>query len=596
MAAKWIQYSVGVASFAGVTITGVLWYGRTGREVRGEDVAECAAATWERATVPFLFGDESPSFSTTTMVYDVDGTAATATVSYAGDVYMVDSYIRRGDAAGSTRGVQLLAALLRDSALFNYKSVSVRWLDPGYAAPAHGDVLAGGVPYWYAESRPGEPQVDYYYLAASNYTDGTSGLATVTPSVGNWYWSTNSTYVELPYLLPYPAPETSSNSFPLCGMFLWSGGAGAAGGDWWSRNGLGTNVWRFSHESVEPIPGYADTFVVKRSPFVGTNILGEIKTLAGGMTRTVCWIPNFFGVDYTNCRTYEVSLATETVVSESGSGNAYPDYSAAARSAVKSGMVLGEYTDSGPDAGIWMPSVFLYGAWTAYATGDKGPDPEDEWIWYWSSSWSSKSTVLDVNEYFGCTLPYPSMFAITNGYVSSISIYAVAKPERLGGYAYPSLEHADATVTYSGTFPNAEDYNDIGFGYVDYVCGFPALEQSASKTKAAWIKGDGFPLVQARVNLIGTWNNPSERPVFDFGSDIVLSDPPFSEESVKIDGDVITYPDGSESEYNEEKFEIYGSLDLELAGFIVVVDWNWKHLNPSAPFVPTTHTPGWAMP
>jgi hypothetical protein len=34
--------------------------------------------------------------------------------------------------------------------------------------------------------------------------------------------------------------------------------------------------------------------------------------------------------------------------------------------------------------------------------------------------------------------------------------------------------------------------------------------------------------------------------------------------------------------------------ELEMAWeVLVVVDWNWDHMNPDTPFVPETFTPGW---
>jgi len=146
--------------------------------------------------------------------------------------------------------------------------------------------------------------------------------------------------------------------------------------------------------------------------------------------------------------------------------------------------------------------------------------------------------------------------------------------------------------TYSGTFPNASDYNDIGFGYVDYTCQFPPLAQTATADSATWINGDIFSFWQARVNLVGTWSNPTEQPYFDFGADMYLENPPHSIEAVTRNVDqteVGSYKD----KYDDEEHGLYGAYEPMLAGFVVVVDWKWKHFNPVTPYTPTNFVPEW---
>ena len=106
--------------------------------------------------------------------------------------------------------------------------------------------------------------------------------------------------------------------------------------------------------------------------------------------------------------------------------------------------------------------------------------------------------------------------------------------------------------------------------------------------------GMGFDLTfTPRVmSLIATVDNPSTRPVFELGAEtLALVQEQMNDYNTKIESshayDLMTSRRVAEREGREIRHVLY------VTHFVVIVDWNWKHLNGAAPFVPNAFTPGW---
>lgn len=228
-------------------------------------------------------------------------------------------------------------------------------------------------------------------------------------------------------------------------------------------------------------------------------------------------------------------------------------------------------------------------------------DPEDwyDHTYYSLSDWSH----MFANAYVlhGASLPYPSRYACESGYVSRVSIYAAIFPmtgnEPLTGFNF-GLGEADE-IDASGSVHKPEDLNGYGLGLTDHLCPFPSIpgfddSVSANKASQYTLDTDTPGVKEIRLTLLGSWDNPTSVPVFDVGTTNIV----FPADCFRRQMTEVTYLSASNYASFETiltRYRSYFSAWLCVSHFIVVVDWNWKHMNPSAPFVPVPHTPEWIL-
>jgi len=191
----------------------------------------------------------------------------------------------------------------------------------------------------------------------------------------------------------------------------------------------------------------------------------------------------------------------------------------------------------------------------------------------------------------GQYLTYPSVYAVTNGYVSRIRVFAVFAYSAAGdGYAFsnPGFYQNEFTEGYHPVTPSG-----IGFSFVDGNLGEGDLS-AYDDTYSSFGEQSNFTGNPSGGNLKLTML----MDVADPSSSNDLSYANFTLPSVSFPADVAYY---SFSGYNDEPYgtppdDTYTISEYKYArgchvsistrSLFVVVDWNWKHLNPSNPYVP----------
>jgi hypothetical protein len=192
--------------------------------------------------------------------------------------------------------------------------------------------------------------------------------------------------------------------------------------------------------------------------------------------------------------------------------------------------------------------------------------------------------ITDLRHY-GCTLNYPSTWAVTNGYVKSVRVYAAFEFGNVNQY-YPLPAYSNS-MTYGGSLTYA---GNIGTTGEVMAISIPATGIDTTLTKTRYTtfneSGDlGFN-DKAVFNLIYQIDDPSEPIVFDMPSFSFIHAKPSRYMAWQSQ-------DGGPLDNREEVSEVDYSLyyDIRISKVIVVVDWNFKHLGRG--FTPVNNTPEW---
>lgn len=206
---------------AGIAVTGTLWFDRSGADVRGEDYAELLAAATERGL----------AYHTGTNAYAFASNALPSAVRWS-DLY--GKVMDAGRAMATNNGGPVL------------------WLDASGELPEDGDYLVTGQQSWHVASTSLVPytasggntatQTVYVWepgAAVTNAADMLAAAGTLVPADGIWYW---------------PGMETNRLPFAaLCAGVSSNASLGIAWehGNWWTRIGNGTNVYRYTAEVLK---------------------------------------------------------------------------------------------------------------------------------------------------------------------------------------------------------------------------------------------------------------------------------------------------------------------------------------------------------
>lgn len=195
----------------------------------------------------------------------------------------------------------------------------------------------------------------------------------------------------------------------------------------------------------------------------------------------------------------------------------------------------------------------------------------------------------------GCRLPYPSDYACASGYVSRVTVYALAR-----SYCAPLEPEFDEVttnayaVTASGDLGWPGSWSGVTYGALDAA----SAPGSFSGTNALTTSGcydyiDAGQTDTRVLSLVATFDNPSARPTFDIGVDALdVLQAELNDARTKVESSETLGGGGTRYEVGEIDLRAARHV-LKLTHFVVIVDWNWKHLNDSARFAPDAHTPEW---
>lgn len=498
--ATWTKYAMGVVT-AGIAVSGVLWYNSGGALLLGENVAALIAGANERNAFAYHLQDATLTFSSNA----VSPMLRMKEPSHAGRATLYDSVLVEA----------------REMVVRREESDGIIWLDNDSNLPAHGDMIVDISRGVYLLSETEENGVTYrvWSCTTSNYYDNVPATATVVEDSGVSYWSALPSWTpQLPVATNYPAFGALFTVSPVSYTNLYY-----QGGNWWTQNGLGTNVYAWDVEDTNGLASY----------LLKTSTLWNAKSVLNGLTRTVkvIWPADIHCTSATE-RAYAMTtwpdmVLTNTVVTSN-------------TTVISSGVIVDAYARR-------VKSIFT--------------DSTNETLTGYAFA----------RDYKDCVLAYPSDTSCASGKVANISLYAVCyAPNSLLTMSFHEDTNTYDEVSYTGIAFQLDDVNAETFGLVDYLSPWPASPQPFinSATEFDDVAGDfGLPLV---VNLIGTWASPSSRPTFDFGVSA------FTFDDAKAGG----YDGTWKNKNTDVEYSRIGRLydgGINLYCMIVIVDWNWAY-------------------
>jgi hypothetical protein len=213
------------------------------------------------------------------------------------------------------------------------------------------------------------------------------------------------------------------------------------------------------------------------------------------------------------------------------------------------------------------------------------------------SSWSSLTEVEgDVhwrkhNTWLGVSPTYPSLWAITNGYVSNVTVYAAWEVVKNITDGYEAM---DVFSTYYSHDVGGEYWHEGNFGVtVDgMTINDPSHAVDATRTKGVHrvfpsgnAKDGNFWFTDTAVfSKIFTANNPTGPIVFD------LPCPAVTHADPKDRYQYFSWSDEPDGSYRvARKWDYRVGYLVKVPRVLIVVDWNFQHLVRG--FTPVTNTP-----
>lgn len=427
-------------------------------------------------------------------------------------------------------------------------------------------------------------------------------------------------------------------------------------GSWWFDAGMHSNtVWQVQgREFVVEEDGMYQDWVdgqlvltpykynrVKESSLITTNDYDKCRVMCEAMTRTITL--DSIHSD-TNTRT--------RVITKSASGSATATNSvtytnATATSVAYAVNTFEEYSRITDRSGGYVSYVCYAPTWT-----------QDGSVSYSDTSYNTAATNRSVtySRVTDAYTDYPSRYAITNGYVSRVRVYAMYTASR-GAYipfaadvpgAYegagasessvleaPDLDGCDCntgispidgarSVTRTVTASNSGDWGPFYDDEVDFfslgvsVAGFaapPALAFDAAGRTYDVPSGNSAGKDVVRVTLLVDVSDPTEYPIrFSYGPESLGIPDTYDYEGEVVCVETTSLSDywrAGPGEFSQWRASVENSTaavtetiklhtlsrSLECSSEIfVVVDWNFKHMNPANPYVPEPFVPAWLTP
>lgn len=464
---------------------------------------------------------------------------------------------------------------------------------------------------------------------ASGYATNSAGEAVFVPSA------------VFPFAMAAASSETIGSAASLTNIgtsyLPW------ASGSWWLSSGMHTNTqWQLLGDE------YVVSGAVKRSSWPTANTYARGRTASAACSRTLALIsPSVFTNTVLTEKSYSADLLAGTSASYT---NAYTN---SLRWVLTDGKALLAEAE-------WdQEQAYEYSDYTGITYSDYDFD-EETWEWdgptatyaggvsltNFSTHEDSKSTYGAVLS--GAVLTYPSKYAVDNGYVARVRVYAVYVAERdnvslpfataVGRlYAQPSgsasggngdpVELQDFPETWSSVWTSSAGIQNTGFRVVDDdpddyfgLSLYPqvynpdpdfGLDAGGSQVGKATGGHRHAGLAAVRLTKILDVSGAGVKyPIAlpDIGPATGVSVPTSADYDGYVDAtfsvtftDYVEYvfldwlrtEEGTRVDHDfwSRKFtrrQLYMNPRL-----VVVVDWAWKHMNPDSPFVPETYTPGW---
>ena len=642
----WKTYSAGVLVSSALLVSGVLWYSEPQTPfVSGESAAECLAAWYERGVAGLVDSRDTPA-------------------AYAAETNFVSVHIERAPIYAAMDGLRRsaqTAALYEDLNNVRFYSGPF-WLvetnRPTFDAAAADAIAEVEYTYGYHTNRTyrtpeGElvhfktytnslaSQVTLHYLTLGTIIGpGANGHAYPEP-FQHWdpYPGQSNGAIEkvclpqqfvFPVLGDFNCGENSTPGVPAS-TFAWG-----ADENWWISAGLSeSNAWQY--DSMERVTNGN----VRLSSLVSASHLSDIRTVAGAMRTTAAFCTEFMDDEATSIE--KVHVEWELPYPPATPYASFSDVCGRLRAG---SVITQSIANSGSTLPLDLVSTHLsvpvlaidiadtsYGTVTTYSPPDSDSYSYDDSTNYVALS-GGAGGFGEYTRIRQARVGYPSLYALTNGFVKRVRIYTLATypiPENippssafttnwsshedwvLGEGATGDLGYRDDEAAYSREVTSADTTGPGAFSDLSYGL---AILLSTRTVPPGFTPGRdsavGIPITRARAKLLQTWDNPTGKLYFDLG---LVADP-FSPtpmqydeyvelETATMDSFVDEYynntkvrTDTDSSNYQKTTRHQTGKTahTIRLRGFVVVVDWNWKHLSPDGPFSPTPNVPAWMSP
>jgi hypothetical protein len=239
----------------------------------------------------------------------------------------------------------------------------------------------------------------------------------------------------------------------------------------------------------------------------------------------------------------------------------------------------------------WSPSVlsqYEYGIYERkYGAYNETSDT-------WSSSVLVKNERLEIKNYRyeGCRLSYPSVFAVTNGYVKKVTVYAALEAIRDSTQPYFIPPSSAGTITNHSVSGDYWYEGNHGVLVSNMFVNIPSHTVDVSRVKGThkqFLLSGNFGFTDtSKFSKLFEVEDPTEEIVFDLQCpEIQHGDPTRFYSGFDWTGTAIGEADFIEG------FSKYYSLDysVKIKMILIVVDWQFKHLGGG--FEPVTNNPAW---
>lgn len=323
---------------------------------------------------------------------------------------------------------------------------------------------------------------------------------------------------------------------------------------------------------------------------ITTNKLNEFAQVLTNLNRTV-YIGGLSSLSCTGQTDYvsyhSVTNYVEEYLGDAGETPSYYD----------------TYTKSDFLADVQIPNVWQtnQSAQTAFDTlysyhcellerGQAGGDDTPSWSW-WSLVEVNGEAQFTARKHTAVTPVYPSLYAITNGMVKSVKVYAVieAQPSITIGTDYYDW---DGLADYYSHNVSGEYWHQGNLGATVSNITLSAASHALDATRTKGLNkrflsyGNLGFTDQAVFNLIYQTNNPTEQIRFDLGP-LAVTHPDITARHAYFDWETVGTGDFSEGwqyHYNLTFF-------IKITRVLIVVDWDFRHLGRG--FTPANNTPAW---
>lgn len=322
--------------------------------------------------------------------------------------------------------------------------------------------------------------------------------------------------------------------------------------------------------------------VLRTNRLLKTGDLDQAASILTNLTRSmfVCGWSSLSG----SCTNYR-AFSPENMVTFRSEYSGSPDFESPSFSTMRDSAFgsLGPVSQDALAFDGLLASAELWVWRDCTAVGPGSPTPGME---YYVSEIAGYGYGSNQRRLTGCTLPYPSEYACTNGLVAKVTVFAVCTvsvddDSSSAGYDLASEPWSAATtVNVDGHLTDFGDFSDFTFGIVSHT---GALPEPFPSVGTEWTETSGHDLsllgygneTSIRLAKIAEFVDPAEVPAFDISTPAVWPDAstfPFHH----VFWSIIGVP-GYTPRVNDYS---YGALEVKLyvTHFVVVVDWKWGAL------------------